>query len=293
LADPNPSAQTPLHTLSLSDVLASHSEEYLSRNLTSLRKEIFTSLIDPVLTSKHTAVHIDSQNESISFDLSNSSSSQSHPFDSLRTLVSFLSQNLIAVLPTTLGSQFSSQLFQYLSTSILTLLLKPSIPNSQDSLPSFLSLATEAVNFESELAELGARTKDVTEWAVSLPTHYERKRRQDILETARRLVESRVEADKEGVRIELEESVPEPTTAEGKKPEASPFVSGSSLPDSDNAFASAGEDAWGFEEEVEPEPPTKEVKAETDPEPEADGWGWDESAPNDNNPAEDDPWDDP
>jgi centromere/kinetochore protein ZW10 len=186
-------------------------------------------------------------------------------------------------------------------------LLIPSLPSSLHLLPPFLDLVQNAVKFEDEyivnMLDRSSSDKAVKSWANGICLHYEKKRRQEILGDARRVI------------MHAEDS---PTTFQSevvsqRVHDASQEISASNVED-----FSASDGSWGFDDE---EPPSDEVspvsewglddmeagsgepsqpspKAEAMPDASADedpaaAWGWNDDDLAGDGESEDTPWDDP
>ncbi len=280
--------------------------------MSTLRRDI-TTLFDylsrqpaTVQTESHVPLAGDSEYKLLIFPAPpNESSSPSSRLNNLSTLLSFLNGHLLASLPSNAGLQRS--LCKPLTAALLDKLLIPSLPSSIEGLPAFLEVTRQAVQFEGEYMGhvLGdsSRDKEVEVWAKAVAGHYERKRRVDLLERARKIT-VREEDDSSAFRVEVVTpqdliKKQEPTDERAVSPEEAAW----GFEDEINEDAGAGEaDEWGFGDEVEPEvvddnvasesiqvdPPTEDTE---DPE---DAWDLDDDEPvdvnGDNSSAWDDPW---
>lgn len=241
----------------------------------------------------------------------------------LSAVLDFLNEYLFPYLPAPLG--FPASLSRPLSSALLSDLLIPSLPSDAEGLPAFLELVDSTVEFEHKyigelLGDVGNDT-DIKTWASAIPSHYERKRRVEILEHTRALVVHEDGANSTfrvrvavpvAVTPELNNPVPsEPEPEPEAKRESSPEEAAWGFNEDDSKDAAVDEDGWGFEDE-EPAPPAPTpapapeadsedipVAQEDDP---GDAWGWndndedatpvDEGESTDSS-AWDDPWGDP
>ncbi|THG95092.1 hypothetical protein EW026_g6495 [Hermanssonia centrifuga] len=278
--------------------------------MSTLRRDI-TTLFDylsrqpaTVQTESHVPLAGDSEYKLLIFPAPpNESSSPSSRLNNLSTLLSFLNGHLLASLPSNAGLQRS--LCKPLTAALLDKLLIPSLPSSIEGLPAFLEVTRQAVQFEGEYMGhvLGdsSRDKEVEVWAKAVAGHYERKRRVDLLERARKIT-VREEDDSSAFRVEVVTpqdliKKQEPTDERAVSPEEAAW----GFEDEINEDAGAGEaDEWGFGDEVEPEivddnvasesiqvdPPTEDTE---DPE---DAWDLDDDEPVDVNGDNSSAWDD-
>ena len=214
-----------------------------------------------------------------------------------------------------------------IASSVLNNLLMPSLPSSFGLLPSFLSLLERAVLLEeidiSKLLGMLGKEGIIKEWSNVVSGHYERRRRIEILELARKaIVEAGDPTDTFKVIIadgglETSRSVI-PSRDEDLKDDAWGFDE----PATSNPLTTGFSEDWGFDDdtdatpvgekrgaELEPEVPMdtdekQNINGDGDVDP-ADAWGWNEEedvpeellqteeTPNVEVVPEDDVWDDP
>ncbi|KAI0272502.1 hypothetical protein BC834DRAFT_921934 [Gloeopeniophorella convolvens] len=261
-------------SLPLSSILSSFSSASLSNHLGTLRRDISAHYIDHILTQPTSLSH--------SFAKDPSGMPQ-------QTLTIFPS-------PPFLKTSFKKTLCKPITTALLQQFL-------------YLELVKEAEEFEERyiIGMLGqdSRDRDVKAWTDGVSSHYERKRRAQILENVRQTIlreddgsQARVEVDP----LDLPSPAP-PSTIPAAQSSGS--GSGSAGDVSDDAWgleeegsgdtdelvsAADEEDAWGFEDEATrpgpskpPAPPQfsppKKFAAESETAPPGDdsAWGWDDN----------------
>ncbi|KAJ7043699.1 hypothetical protein C8F04DRAFT_727558 [Mycena alexandri] len=233
-------------TLSLSEILSSLSPASLATHLATLRRDIMTHYVDHLLTQPTTLTP--SENGLTPFHAPPNDAALPDRLASVSAALHFLSAHLTSALPATAQSPFARALCRPLTSSVLSNLLIPALPNAFAGLPGFIELAQRAVAFEEVvvvrlLGDDGERA--IKAWVDGLGGHYERQRRVRILEEARVIVLAPEQGD--GFRVEIEmvqEKVP--VQAEGEEENA--------------------DNSWGFEEEGP-------VNGAAD---DGDGWGFDE-----------------
>lgn len=280
--------------ISLSGITASLSSEFLLDHLSTLRRNILSKIVEPVLKSS-CSLEISSSELSAAVTVS-SASPLTHPLQSLRTLSTFLYSHFFPYLPPN-QSIFHTTLHIPVSTSILIHLVKPSLPTSIQSLPSYLQMLGDAVQFEEELFSLHTQDRPVRDWADNVANHYEKKRREDFLEKARAVVIKPEDGLTFKVVIDLEPSTPHAVLLQEK----------AQAPESESDDSSTWDEAasgWGFEEtndeEVEvatAESPIQQPQfplsmqqrtpssLEKADEEEGDGWDWEDEVNAENSTA--------
>jgi hypothetical protein len=189
----------------------------------------------------------------------------------------FLQQHIFTFLPPAHLAKTVAAFYQPLTNSLLEFFRK-TMPDSLSALPVYLQLAKEAVEFERSLIHSGISTGPhhaIAEWTDSIQSHYEKHRRENILEAARRILSD--ERKLAGSRVEKEESMVEISVEEG---------SVSSVPaDNDPIKNGSGEDI--SVEDVPPDDPwdTGDDVPAHDP--------WDTSDDTQDHDPWDDGWDEP
>ena len=240
--------------LGLGAIFASLSTGSLSNHVNPLRRDFLSYFIDRVLKQPY-ALNIDTSNPN-EFNLTlipsppNIEDLRSR-LDNISHILDFLSSHLIPHLPESEGIQFTRFLSKPITTSVLNNLLIPSLPSSFGLLPSFLSLLKRAVLFEeddiSKLVGSFGIEGIIKAWSDGVSGHYERRRRIEILELARKDI---VEGGnlKDTFRVMVDGGLE---------------TSRSVVPIQDEDFK---DDAWGFDEPATSNPLTGN----------ADGWGFDD-----------------
>jgi centromere/kinetochore protein ZW10 len=196
-------------------------------------------------------------------------------------------------LPVSGKHTFLKFLSKPLTKGLLNHLLIPHLPSSLSSLPGYLELVARAIRFEDEdLCKVLRVTgeAEIRSWTDGVVSHYEKKRRIDILDRCRQILVKpqdvnstfRAEASDPYTKNVQEDTVPEaPTTSKNGL--------GITVGEAPEATVEVDEDGWGFEEEVVPEADTEVT--------EEDAWGWnDNTSPVENGNGGEpvwDAWDDP
>ncbi|EKM81727.1 hypothetical protein AGABI1DRAFT_70128, partial [Agaricus bisporus var. burnettii JB137-S8] len=289
--------------ISLSSILSSLTPITLDQHLTTLRRDLLTHFIENVL-KQPTSISVNdtsaAEHSMTVLPTPSPNSPKSGRIDNLSQILDFLSSHLLPVVPASVSSKFRQSLFKPVASSLLNILLIPSLPSSFGLLAPFLDLAKHAVTFESKAVTqlVGNTTADlpVRTWVNGLATHYEKQRRLELLNNCRVLVLS-PEDSKDWFQFEIE--IPSESAETKIVPVQSDVASESAVDDDfkDDAWgfedeveenssqvASATEkvkvndindDAWGFDEEVEEEKMPSVEPSVTD-EAVDDGWGFDD-----------------
>ncbi|CAL1714224.1 unnamed protein product [Somion occarium] len=307
--------------LTLPSILSSIPPASLSSHMNTLRRDLTMLYIDfickqpaSISVASHSAAVAPSEYKLSIFPAPPTTHNLVSRIENLAAVLDFLRDHLFPHLP--YSSSFALSLCKPITTALLNHLLVPSLPSSLDALPSFLQLTHRAVEFERDYicGVLGDTSpeKDVKAWADAVGTHYERRRRVDLLERARAII-TREDNISDAFRVEVivaEEASPKkhlmdatvaPKTVPPVEEEAWDFEEESSTQD----FSE--ENGWDFEDDVEAKQETTGGSSalndnpppnEEDP---ADAWGWnddDEPTPPDekdgstDSSAWDDPWGD-
>ncbi|KAF5362245.1 hypothetical protein D9756_002329 [Leucocoprinus leucothites] len=234
--------------LSLPSILFSLAPNSLDQHLATLRRDIITHFIEYVLRqpSSVSLNTIGDTEYSISLmPAPPNSETKSNRIENLSQILSFLSSRIFPFLPSPVSSSFPQSLFKPTTTSLLNVLLVPSLPSSFGLLPPFLELAKRAVTFESDVvtrlegssaAELPIRT-----WVDGLTVHYERQRRLELLGNCRTIILSQ-EDSKDCFMFEME------VKSESTRATVVPVQDDGVETIDDNEFR---DDAWGFDDEAE------------------------------------------
>ena len=304
-------------------------------HVNTLRRDFLSYFIDHVSKQPY-ALNIDASNPNeFTLTLIPSPPNIEDPksrLDNISHILDFLFSHLIPYLSESEGIRFTRSLSNPIATSILNNLLIPSLPSSFGLLPSFLSLLERAVLFEeSYISKLLGRFGDegvIKTWSDGVSGHYERRRRIEILELARRDIIKAGDLE-DTFRVIITDGGLETSRSvipiqdihdEDFKNDAWGFdEAATAIPLTGNT------DSWGFDDDTNPTTPIEEEhRAEVEPEiplspntdekqdinddgdvDPADAWGWneEEDVPVESSQAEeapvaevvpeDDIWDDP
>ncbi|KAI0317156.1 hypothetical protein OF83DRAFT_1263778 [Amylostereum chailletii] len=262
--------------LALNSIFSSFTPASLSNHLTTLRRDISTHYIEFIATQPSFVSHNFAKDasgapqQSLSiFPAPPNDEDVSLRLANLTPIFDFLHTNLFPALPPSESSAFKRSLCKPLTKALLQQFLVPLLPSSLSGLPSFLELARLAENVEEQyiVGVLGqdGRDREVKAWVQGIATHFERKRRAQLLEMARVIVGR----EEDGGRIMVELEAPSQDTTNGvtKVPFSIAPSKTHPNPPATTASVSGEDDGWGFEEE----------KGEED------GWGFDDE------PAEESP----
>ncbi|KDQ19560.1 hypothetical protein BOTBODRAFT_126442 [Botryobasidium botryosum FD-172 SS1] len=188
----NPSTQVPpsLNAISLSEILSSLPANVTGEKLSTLRKDVLSKLVDLILTTPSTSLSVSGPVLSITSH-AGAPFALSSPLEKLTTLCQFLHTNLFPHLPHPQAAQWPALLYPPLMSSLLKHYLCPSMATSLSTLPAFLDIVSNVVAFERNIELLGVtagREKTIRLWADDVGTHYEKRRREDLLESVRVLL---------------------------------------------------------------------------------------------------------
>jgi protein transport protein DSL1/ZW10 len=309
--------------ISLSSVLSSLSATSLSNHLAVLRRDINAYYIDclltqPVFLTQSTSKDssgISSQTLSL---LPSPSAEENLPtrLKNLASVLDFLDVHLFAALPTSDATSFKKILCKPVTMALLQQFLIAHLPSTLTAMPPYLRLVMQANEFEQKyivgMLNQDPRDREVQTWTDAVPSHYERRRRAQILEDARQMI-LRQDEDGAQIRVEVEQSKVPPVSLPNSAPATQSSGSGSegAADVSDDAWgleeeesgdtddvvsAAEEEDAWGFDDaptepettkpENLPEPILpRDTSAEAVPAADASAWGWDDSGEEVNPPA--------
>ena len=284
-----------------------------------LRRDINAYYIDHLLTNPTSLNHTSSKDPSgISWQTLSLLPSPSNAEDlSLRlknvtAVLDFLDVHLFAALPPSHVTSFKKTLCKPITAALLQQFLVSHLPSSLAALPPYLHLVRQAKELEEKyiVNMLGQdlRDREIETWADAVSSHYERKRRAQILEDARQMIlrqdgslQIRIEVDLPPTP--LPGSVPA-TQSSGSDSEGAQDVNenawgleGEESGDTDDVVSAIEEeDGWGFDDEptepqlvtpevpLEPIPP-RDTLAELEPATDDSAWGWDDGGEESNTPA--------
>ena len=213
-----------------------------------------------------------------------SSDRGSTPLGNLSRILEFMNDKLFPCLPQSQRETFPKSLTKPLTTSIMTRLLISSLPSKLDALPTFLDLTRTSVDFETKyivgLLKSDTFEREIKNWVDNVCAHYERGRRERILNDVRETIQASVSRPKDTFPAELVTVI----SATQPRAESAPVATDDwnsnddriSKTDSSGSAIDA-EDAWGFDDDVEtPEeaPISKpDPLDELEPDPN-EAWGW-------------------
>jgi protein transport protein DSL1/ZW10 len=312
--------------LTLSSILSSFSATSLSNHLAVLRRDVSAYYIDRLLTQPASLTHSSAKDssgissETLSFLPSPSTSEDlSMRLKNLTSVLDFLDARLLAALPSSQMTSFKRTLCKPVTTALLQQFLVSHLPSSLAALPPYLRLVAEAKELEEKyiIGMFGQdpRDREVKTWVDAVSSHYERKRRAQILENARQMILQGDDSVLILVEVDSSDLPPPPPPPSSSAPATQSSGSGSERAGdvSDNAWGLEGEesgdtddlvsaleeeDAWGFDDgPVEHEfansgtPPESLPPADTLAESELAtpvddaAWGWDDNGEEPNPPA--------
>jgi protein transport protein DSL1/ZW10 len=301
--------------LSLSSILSSLSETSLSNHLAVLRRDINAYYIDHLLTHPTSLSHSFAKDSSgissqtLSF-LPSLSTVEDLPtrLQNVASVLDFLDVHLFAALPTSVRAGFKRTLCKPVTVALLQQFLVSHLPSSLVTLPPYLHLVAQAKEFEEtyvvNMLGQDPRDREIKSWADAVSSHYERKRRAQILEDARQMILRQDDGLHILVEVDLSRFPPTPppdsvpaTESSGPGFERVRDVSddawgleGEESEDTNDVVSAAEEeDAWGFDDalaepelvtpEVPQEPvlPPRDTLAESEPATDDSAWGWDDN----------------
>ena len=257
--------------------------------MASLRRDITTHYIDHTLDHSTSLSFSQESDQFGSFvhrlqRLPSSTSHGSTSLGNLSRILEFMNDELFPCLPRSQRERFPKSLAKPLTTSIMTRLLIPSLPSKLDALPTFLELTRTAVDFETKhiggLLKGDTFEREIKNWVDNVCAHYERGRRQRILDDVRETILASVSRPKDTFSAELvtvisvvQASVePAPAATDDRKLNDDRI----SKTDSSGSAINA-EDAWGFDDDIEEpeEAPVSKPSPSEEPEPDpSEAWGW-------------------
>ncbi|KAG8839297.1 hypothetical protein FRC18_012004 [Serendipita sp. 400] len=249
--------------LSLSDILASIPSQTLVTDLATLRKDIIAQFIRPALSIDAPSIFA----SSTILELQPSRSSS--PFKSVLEVFSFLREQLVPHLPELHRKSFVTSFYPPLCDAVEAHLLN-AMPRGIDGLPTYLDLVLEAINLEVKIVEMGffgGMERRIHQWGVQVQSHYEKRRRTQLLEEVRTIILS---DSNPPVRIEIE-------TPSVVREETHPAqeANGSNAEDEEGNWDFDDDDSSAQEpsENISKQEDNREEDTET---AEGDGWGFDD-----------------
>ena len=306
--------------LNLSSILSSLSETSLSNHLPVLRRDINTYYIDRLLTHPTSLTHsstrdpsgISSQTLSLLPSPASIEDLSLH-LKNVSSVLDFLDVHLFAALPPSHVASFKKTLCKPITTALLQQFLVSHLPSSLAALPPYLHLVEQAKELEEKyivnMLGQGPRDREVEVWADAVSSHYERKRRAQILEDARQTILRQDEGLQIRIEVDLLNLPPTPLSSSVPATQSSGSEGAQDISndawgleeeesgDTDDMVSAAEEeDAWGFDDtptephlatsEVPPEPiPPRDTAGESEPAADDSAWGWDDEGEEANPPA--------
>ncbi|KIY62088.1 hypothetical protein CYLTODRAFT_494881 [Cylindrobasidium torrendii FP15055 ss-10] len=254
LVEPSVQVRQSTATISLHDILGALPTQALDNHLNILRRDItslyFTRLLEQPFDL------------AVSNNVLSALPAQTYlpttALDNVANVIKFLASHLFSSLPSPQVTTFPRSLRKTLGQSVLTHLVIPSLPSSFDKLPPYLDLLRQATAFEQEfilgVLACGEHTDGIiTQWVEGVAVHYEKQRRQQLLDAARALICSPYpKTSNFTVEFELASEAPAVIPVQAD----------------DSVVA---DDAWGFEDETSREEATDDDAWGFEPETKSDG----------------------
>ena len=294
----------------LASIFSSCSTTSLSEHLAILRRDIDAYYIRHLLSQPASLTHSFAKDISGVLShrlslLSPSSASEdlSMRLENLMSLLDFLDTHLFAILPPPHATNFKKTLCKPVTSALLQQFLVSLLPSSLSAMPLYLRLVKQAEALEEKylISLLGQdpRDREIKTWTDSVSSHYERKRRAQILEGARQMILR--EDDRAQIRVEVDLPNPTPPPSSTQATQGSGSGSEGAWDVSDDAWGLEGEesgdtdilasaaeeeDAWGFDdapaerdtaEAGAPAPKDTIAKPESVPPADDSAWGWDDN----------------
>ncbi|KAG8692056.1 hypothetical protein FRC11_007022 [Ceratobasidium sp. 423] len=286
------------NSVTLSELFASLKASSLQEHLSTLRKDVLARALEPALI-KPSRLDVSAQDATLTIDHEIPSNSDTisltqqaqEALQHTKSIVTFLHDTLFPALPS--KETFAAQLAGPIAQALVKHVLRASIPRSGSlkDIPDFIRVAERAIEVEEALFNMGLRSGEVREWAQAAPLHYERLRREDLVQHARSavlehdgtaIVVTRIIArEEESKEATQEEAEDDPWAFEGPTP-----ATASSAP-----IIATPAPRSQLQSTAPPEPPVSapapppagytvgELPKPASPPPEdteADGWGFDE-----------------
>jgi centromere/kinetochore protein ZW10 len=278
------------HTITLRDIINSLNPDSATQRITSLRKMLLSKFIEPAIPSRG---KVSVNGSAVLLELGQSSSD---PIEDLNSLMEFLKGHLFVSLPSQYHSQLVGELIPRIQSCLLDH-LKRTIPSLVTKLPQYISLVERAVAFEATILQTNVTgsvslARPINDWAANLPNHYEKKRRELILQDVRNILSD--ETRMGGLRVEKPKPSVGSKNAEAVRRDSQSDVVGAT-PDhtqptpADGATTVDEENGWGFDDlGGEEEAQIKEAVGPT-----VDSSSGAATSTEEADPWDDDPWDDP
>jgi len=314
-------------SVSLPDILFSLSPTSLAERLTMLRRDITAHFIEAVLTqplsitqSRHTeALPAPIEHRLELFPAPPDLTTLFSRLDNLSGVLEYLNTHLFGAIPSSQRATFLKSFSKPLTSGVLNHLLIPALPTSLSELPKYLELLERAVKFESEhLTQIlfgptsgistGAKIppeNEIKSWVEGIVSHYQKKRRLDVLDQARKMFTDGSSDWLETFQVEwtVTSVTPAPSandsmlleldTPFGHSSAVVPTTNGTNGVNGDAGTDQVDNEGWGFDDdegageegtpldEEAKKPPNENAshsptdpKAYTTDEADDDAWGW-------------------
>ena len=278
----------------------------LSEHLTTLRRGITAHFIEFVLNQPLSITLAQSTDASLIehrlelFPAPPNSATLISRLDNLSGVLEFLNTHLFGAIPSSQRTAFLKSFSKPLTSGILNHLLIPALPTSLSGLPKYLELLERAVKFENEdltrvlygpTSGIPADSEtyaenEIKSWAEGIVSHYQKKRRVDILGQARRMFINVSSDWHETFRVEWTAASASGPSSAAAHPPAS-ITNGANGANAEVEIEQVDDEGWGFHEDGEEDTsPDGGVKvphtsssfagpdAHTADEVDNDAWGW-------------------
>ncbi|KAJ1306749.1 hypothetical protein OPQ81_007735 [Rhizoctonia solani] len=286
------------NTVTLPELFTSLKSSSLQEHLSTFRKDVLARALEPVLT-KPSRLVVSRQEATLTIDHGTASDTLSptqqaqEALQHTKSIIAFLHDALFPVLPS--KETFAAQLAGPIAQALVKHVLRASIPRSGSpkDIPDFIHVTKRAAEVEEALFNMGLRSGEVREWAQAAPLHYERRRREDLVQHARSAVLEHdgtavvvtriIAAEEEGKEAAQDEAEDDPWAFEEPAPVTAPSAPtiATSAPRSQSPATGPSEQPASAPAPVTPagyavgEPPKPTSPPPTE-EAEEDGWGFDE-----------------
>lgn len=280
--------------VSLHEIMSSLSPTSLSERLAVLRRDIITHFIEFVLTQPLSITRVENTGPlSISiehllelFPAPPNLATLVSRLDNLSGILEFLNTHLFGAIPPSQRATFLKSFSKPLTSGVLNHLLVPALPTSLSGLPKYLELLERAIKFETDVlvpvlfgptSGVSSSTairpeNEIRNWVHGIVSHYQKKRRVDILDQARRMFVDASSDWHDTFQVEWTVSPVEPTLSANNSafPESIATLKSSHVADHPPVLTANGANGVdrGFDEDGVDE---KDSSAD---EVDDDAWGW-------------------
>lgn len=288
------------NTISLEAALAALAPTSLQQYLNNFKKHFTTYFLDNVLQQPFSIAESTSMAEhALDLTLTSPNSEPKRArIENLAQVLDFARVYIFDKLPASESTTFPRSLIKSVTNGILNLVLNPQLPSSFGLLPSFLDLVKQGVEFEEKyivgLLQGSSEDRPIKTWADSLSNHYERQRRNVILENCRSLLKEPIDTSSTFFAVFEHPIDPHlPTAIQGDTMDGEDTARGSeddTIPAIPASAVAVDEDGWGFDDD--PASPKRFDSQDTmqnlqdmvveQKEKEEDSWGLDDGGGEDN-----------